>query len=230
MLIMRLFGFLGIATLTTLAVGQTPHDYYTAQSTAVTAELLRNVESYHLAQGIQETRDRRQQAAWADFDFILRYFPNHPRALVLMGETCAAWPTLRCDMESYFAKAITMSPESDGIYLTQGVYLQKTGKLKDAIKSYQKALELNPESANTHYNLGLAYLANKQNRLANEEAQKAYSLGMTFPGLRNKLVAAGAWKVIESTPPVAETANPPSANSDDVKASEAPTKTDDGAK
>lgn len=228
---MRFFGVLALAFCTAPVLAQTPNDYYTARSTPATAELLRNVEGHHLAQGIQQMRDKRLHAAWADFDFMLRYFPNHPRALVLMGDVCEAWRTSKCDMESYLDKAIKMSPESDGVYLAKGVYLQKKGKLKDAIESYKKSLELNSGSANAHYNIGLAYVADKQYPLANEHAQKAYSMGMPFPALKTKLVAVGAWKVIEPTP--TEAASPASDNAEGTKESAAkgvPEKSADGAK
>ena len=109
--------------------------------------------------------------------------------------------------------------------------LQKKGKLKDAIESYKKSLELNSGSANAHYNIGLAYVADKQYPLANEHAQKAYSMGMPFPALKTKLVAVGAWKVIEPTP--TEAASPASDNAEGTKESAAkgvPEKSADGAK
>jgi hypothetical protein len=224
----RLFGVLVSAFCAGQVSAQTPNDYYMASSTAATAELLKNVEGYHLAQGIQEMRDKRPHAAWADFDFMLRYFPNHPRALLLMGDVCEVWHNAKCDMESYLAKAVKMSPDNDGVYLAKGVYLQKRGRLKDAIESYKKSLELNASSANVHYNLGLAYVAAKQYELANEHAQKAYGMGMTFPGLQSKLVAVGAWKTIP--PPVAASTDSAKADGDGDAPSEARQGTEGSAK
>lgn len=225
---MRFSSVLALVFCAGQVLAQTPNDYYTARSTPATAELLRNVEAYHLAQGVQQMRDKRPHAAWADFDFMLRYFPNHPRALVLMGDVCEVWRNAKCDMESYLDKAIKMSPESDGVYLVKGVYLQKRGKLKDAIESYKKSLELNSGSANAHYNIGLAYVADKQYAQANEHAQKAYSMGIPFPALKSKLVAAGAWKVIEPPPTEAVPSAAEGGKAPDIV--EAPAKTEDGVK
>lgn len=187
-----------------LAAAQaTNNDYYNARASQPSSELLTTVEKYHLQQGIDKMRARLWQAAWGDLHFILNYFPNHPRALLLMAEVCQKWRNPKCNMGEYFEKAIQVSPSNAGIHLTMGVYLQKQGKLSEAIESYKKSLEINPDSANTHYNLGLAYAAQKQNALANEHAQKAYSMGQMPPGLRSKLEAVGAWKTIE-TKPVAE--------------------------
>jgi hypothetical protein len=119
-----------------------------------------------------------------------------------MGDLCEVWRDPRCNMASYFDKAIQLTPENGGIYLTQGVHLQKRGKLKEAIESYKKSLELDPSSANAHYNIGLAYVAIKEYALANEHAHQAYAGGMPLPGLQNKLVAAKAWKPLEPKPVV----------------------------
>lgn len=176
------------------------NDYYQARSDKQLSELLATVEKYHEQQGIDKMRGKHYASALGDFEFILNYFPNHPRILLFTSQLCELWRNPKCNMNSYFDKAIKRSPENAGIHLTKGIYLQKRGKLNEAIESYKKSLEFNPGSANTHYNLGLAYAAQKQNALANEHAQQAYALGVDLPGLRNKLVAAGAWKVIEAKP------------------------------
>lgn len=185
------------------AVAQaTGNDYFQARSSQQLSELLSTVERYHLQQGVDKMRSRQYSAAWSDFNFILNYFPNHPRALLLMSDLCGKWQARQCNMDEYFDKALRRSPENAGIHLTKGIHLQKRGKLDEAIDSYKKSLEYNPGSANTHYNLGLAYVAKKEFTLANEHAQQAYSLGISLPGLRDKLVAANAWKPIEAKPSV----------------------------
>jgi tetratricopeptide (TPR) repeat protein len=210
------------------ALAQTPSDYYAARLTPGTTELLKNVEGYHLEQGIGKLRGGRPDYAWGDFDFILRYFPNHPRALMLMGDMCEAWRDPKCNMEHYLDKAIKMSPENDGVYVAKGVYLQRRKRIKEAIENYKKALEFNPGSANAHYNLGLAYVATKQYELANEHAQKAYGLGMTFPGLQSKLVAVGAWKALPS--PSGEAADTTKADANGGDSRDAQQGAGDGAK
>ena len=64
-------------------------------------------------------------------------------------------------------------------------------ELDDAIKQYQIATKLDPNSAEAHYNLGLAYLAKKNNQAAFKQAKLAYQLGYPLPGLKNKLAAQG---------------------------------------
>ena len=223
---------IAVALAPALAAAQaTNNDYYNARASQQSSELLTAVEKYHLQQGIDKMRTRLWQAAWGDFNFILNYFPNHPRVLLLMSELCESWRNPKCNMGEYFEKALQVSPNNAGIHLTMGVYLQKRGKLNEAIESYKKSLEINPGSANAHYNLGLAYAAQKQNALANEHAQKAYSMGQMPPGLRNKLVAAGAWKDIEQKP-AAATQKSDETPSDEPKPkpAETETRTNDGSK
>jgi tetratricopeptide (TPR) repeat protein len=65
----------------------------------------------------------------------------------------------------------------------------------------EKALTLDPNSINAHYNLGLTYFETKQFELANEHAQRAYQLGASPPGLRDKLVRAKQWRPIDTPIP-----------------------------
>lgn len=174
-----------------------PQDYYNPAPGA--RELLHNVEKYHLNQGITAMREGKSYSAWQHFDFILRYFPNHPRGLQLMNE-------LTTQIKSppkgqiYFDRALRLFPNTASNYAVYGIFLHKQGKLDLAIDQYKKAVELSPESASYNYNLGLAYFEKNQLPLSNESAQKAYALGYPLPGLRNKLTKAGAWKPLDDSP------------------------------
>lgn len=182
------------------ATAQVPQDYYSHKSNPAVAETLRTVEKYHLQQTINELRTKRYSDAWADVDFILRYFPNHPQGLMLMAKLCEVWRDPKCNTEGYFDKAVSVNPNVPGIYLTRGIFLHRNKRLPDAIANYKKALEISPDSVNAHFNLAIAFLAQKQYAAANEHAQQAYALGLTLPGLRSQLQAAGAWKAIEVKP------------------------------
>lgn len=221
-----------LALASFLAMAQpTNNDYYQARNNQQMAELLNAVEKYHLQPGIDKMRSRSYSAAWGDFNFILNYFPNHPRALLLMGELCEKWRNPKCNVGGYFDKALQISPSNSGIHLTKGIYLQKQGKLDEAVESYRKSLEINPDFANAHYNLGLAYAEQKKFALANEHAQKAYALGIALPGLRSKLAAAGAWKEIEARPAEKEQKAPEPATAEAKPApASGEAKTGDGGK
>ena len=65
----------------------TNNDYYKGAGT----ELLRNVEKYHLGPATDKLRSRAYESGVGDIGFMLTYFPNHPRALMLMIELCEQW-------------------------------------------------------------------------------------------------------------------------------------------
>jgi len=188
-----------VAALVAGLVGAQPmdNDYYTTSDIT----LLRNVERYHIVLAEEKIRTKFYSSARQDLDFVLRYFPNHPKGLLLMAQLCADGFTQHCDLDLLFEKAIAINPNVAGTYVTQGVYLHRVKRYREAIASYQRALAIDPNSLNGHYNLALAYLETKQYDLANQEAQRAYALGAPFPGLRDRLKQSGKWKPVAAPQP-----------------------------
>lgn len=227
-----LYVFLFMLLAGNVAAQTQNNDYYAAKTDSRLAILLHNVEQFHLEPGLNQLRTKQVDGvhtkeylphAWGHFQFVLKYFPNHPRALLLTAEVCEIWKhPINCNLDATFDAALKLNPNNAGIYLIKGLSQQKFGKLDEAIASYKKSLEIDPDSVNAHYNLGLAYIAQKQFVLANEHAQHAYASSQGLPpGLQNKLVAAGAWKPIEikSTeqkpePAQAAKSQPPEVNPD----------------
>lgn len=183
----------------------TDNDYYQSRGTA----LLNTVEKYHLYPGLAKYRDKHYDQAWQDFDFLLRYFPNHPRGLVVMTELCSEWKSGRCALDVMFDKAIAVRPDAAGTFVAYGIYLHRIKRYNEAIETYQRALTLDPDSVNGHYNLALAYLDTKSYDLANEHAQRAYALGATVPGLRERLKKLGYWKPLPKEEPGTAQADSP---------------------
>jgi hypothetical protein len=180
------------------------NDYYTNTDAA----LLRSVERFHVIRAESEIRSKYYVPARADLDFALRYFPNHPQGLLLMVQLCSEYKQQACDLDLIFERAIAVNPDVAGTYTTQGVYLHRVKRYSDSIKSYQRALELDPDSMNAHYNIALAYLELKDYKRANEHAQRAYALGAPVPGLRERLNHLGQWKPAETTPASPGAASP----------------------
>ena len=185
------------------AVAQpTNNDYYKGAGT----ELLRNVEKYHLGLATDKLRSRSYESGAGDIGFMLNYFPNHPRGLMLLIELCEQWKSPRCDLQERFENAIAVNPNVAATYVLQGIYLYRAKRLPAAVTSLEKAVKLDPDSLNAHYNLGLVYFETKQFELANAHAQRAYQLGASVPGLRDKLKRAGQWKPIDT--PMPDAASP----------------------
>jgi tetratricopeptide (TPR) repeat protein len=162
---------------------------------------LNNLNRYHVLPAEQKISKHYYVYARADIDFILRYYPNHPQALLLLVQLCNE-PGQRCDLDMIFETAVAINPNAAGTYVMQGLYLHRVKRYADAIKVYKSALSLNPNSVNAHYNLGLAYIETKQYALANEEAGHAYALGAPLPGLRDRLKQLKQWKPVDPAPSV----------------------------
>lgn len=163
-----------------------PHDYYDPGNSL----LLSHVDGHHLEQGISKMKAGHYAPAKHDFEFMLRSFPNHPHALMQMGELALAQdnPALA---EPYFTRAIELYPETASTYLVHGIFQHKQNKYSQAVRLYEKALSLDPNMAEAHYNMGLALIKMKQYARARDHAEKAYAAGYPLPGLRNQLENLG---------------------------------------
>jgi tetratricopeptide (TPR) repeat protein len=185
-------------------------DYYLAGSEREAVQALKNMHRLHYEPALKALQARKYQYALGDLEFMLKYFPNHPQALDKIGEV--ALGLKRPDIaQRRFEAALERYPQHDETYVVYGTFLHRLGRVDLAIAQYQRALEINPNSVYGNYNLGLAYVDRKEYAQANVHAQKAYELGVTFPGLRKRLQAAGAWKPMEHTPSNSS-ATPPAVN------------------
>jgi tetratricopeptide (TPR) repeat protein len=188
-----------VSTLSNIVAAQNPgRDYYKASAYRDGIQMLRNLNQNHYRQAAGALERKRYHAARSDLEFMLKYFPNHPQALAGMAQVAVGLK--RPDLaDQHFRDAIERYPEHDETYVIYGVFLHKLGRTDAAIAQYRKALEINPASGFGHYNLGLAYVDTKDYAQANAHAQKAYQLGVNFPGLKRQLEAVRAWKPAESS-------------------------------
>jgi predicted Zn-dependent protease len=175
------------------AEAQVSYSYYDPSEAAV--RQLRTVEQYHFGKGMARMEAREWRLAMAEWDFILRYFPDHPRVLYLMSSTSIK-ANLGEQAEEYFRNAMALNARNASTHAIYGIHLYSLNKLDDAIEAFQQSLSLDPMSAETHYNLGIAYAAAGKLAAANRHAQAAYNLGYPLPGLRDKLRRMGAWSTL----------------------------------
>ena len=193
-----------------------PFDYYDVKNTPSNALPL--VESHHFGpKTLNEARVGDWCFYWGDLDYTLRAFPNHPRALVAMADFLTtherpcerrhkknataldlaeeiekgSWRDLNPDY--YFDTAIRFRPQYAETRILYGQYLQKAGRSNEALKQFIDAEKLEPNSADAHYSLGLAYFESGEKEKAQEHAARAYKLGERKTLLKDKLIAAGLW-------------------------------------
>lgn len=164
------------------------YDYYKSVSAQQWAE------SYHMKPGIQKFNEGNFEGAFREFDFILRYIPNHPRALALIGDVSIV--IKRADLgDGYFKKAFELYPQTvrASSYKDYGRFLYRSGNYKDAVPTLKKSLQMDSSMSEAHYLLGLSYFELKELQQANHHAQIVYAKGFPLSELRDKLIAANAW-------------------------------------
>ncbi len=160
---------------------------------------LRLVEIAHFTPSVESlTRGNTAIRPGHDLDYTLRAFPNHHRALNAVARHQLQYPggpppKMRYTAECYFERAIHFTPDDAMVRMLRGNYHAKSGSYKKALKDYQEALRLEPESAEIHYNIGLLYVKLKDYKEARSHAQRAYQYGYPLPGLRNQLKRMGKW-------------------------------------
>lgn len=146
-----------------------------------------------------------------EIDYTLRAYPNHHRALLAASRLAIRDKTERpkgfkTTIDCYFKLAMEFKADDSMVPLIYGIHLSKTGRMEQAIEYFDRAKALGDDSANLHYNLGLAYFQAKRYPEALESAHKAYAAGFPLAGLKNMLVLSGQWKDPVPVPPSDEMA------------------------
>lgn len=155
----------------------------------------------------------------SDLDYTLRAWPNHHRALLsviryqLEVRNKLRSGQLLTPVECYLKRAISFSPKDAVTYSLYGHYLRKVGHLDDAVKYYEKALELEPENAKFAYSFGLLLIDLKRYEEAAKYAKIAYQHKQTPKGLKQKLEKLGVWN--ETNPNSSVDDHVPISESDD---------------
>ena len=187
-----------LGSWTAASAQQGNRDYYQPRVTKDDKQLLWNVENYHIGPGVTKMQAGNFRSALGDIEFVLRYYPNHPRGLALISELCdVKWKNSRCDSDRWFRAAIEINPLAPRTFVVYGVHLQRTNRQEDAVRSYERAIRLDPASRDAHYNLAMILFDRKEYDSANRHAQLAYALGMPYPALRDRLTRSGHWRPLD---------------------------------
>jgi tetratricopeptide (TPR) repeat protein len=144
------------------------------------------------------------QVVGSNLDYTLDAFPNHHKALYAMGIwqlrlreagadrfSGAVDGELISVAECYFQKAIQYGDDAV-IRQAYGAFLHRARDLRRAEEQYLASLQLLPDNAEAHYNLGLLYVDMKRYADAEEQAKRANELGFPLQGLTRKLNRARA--------------------------------------
>lgn len=176
-----------------LANAYGPFDYRTSK------DKLAIVEGAHFTADVESLRRGTTGTLGGDIDYTLRASPNHHRALIAMMTLARRSNTDRPQganytLACYFDRAARFAPDDAVVRLIYGTYLSRVNKRSAALEQLGVALQLDPDNANIHYNLGLIYVDMKDYPKARLHARRAYELGFTLPGLKKRLEDAGQWE------------------------------------
>src|SRR5579871_6127309 len=137
-----------------------PFNYRSPEARAIKLPI---VEEYHLTREVELlSRGVGTDLPINDLDYVLRAFPNHPRALAAVAKwslrggrfTNPTIPSAEC----YFERALAFAPEDDSVRVIYGNYLFKRHRNQEAREQYEAALSLSPQSPEINYDAGLLFV------------------------------------------------------------------------
>ena len=153
----------------------TPRDYFDPRYRVELA----TVEKYHLTKETfwAEFKSKRYHYALNELKFVLRHFPNHPKALQLT-ELVAKMSNQPHLAIPYYEKAVRLFPQYAITHAQYGNYLVDTGQAEKGIEKLQRALQIDPKLPVAYYWLWDAYTKNGNVEMARQIAEKAKELGL----------------------------------------------------
>lgn len=171
-----------------------PFDYRTAPAATINV-----VERFHFTEQVAALRSGQSGPLGADLSYTLRAFPNHPQALLSLSrlalrEKSSQIAYMEYSVDCWFDRAARFRPDDPMPRMIAGTYLARLGRTAEALAELDRAASSGDDDANLNYNLGLGYLEVKKYDKAMAHARQAYAAGFPLPGLRDRLVKAGAWK------------------------------------
>ena len=188
-------GQCGALTMAASGTDSGPYDYRSALA------MKKNVvESHHFTPKVEQLQAGLSTATiGSDIDFVLRYFPNHVRALVSMTALAKREKTdqprgSRYRLDCWYDRAVRMAPTDMQVKVLYGHWLAKKGERALALEQLDQVTEESMDSGNMAYNLGLGYIEAGAYDKALAAAHVAYARGFPLPGLRSRLERAGKWR------------------------------------
>ena len=170
-------------------------DYRTSSRQA-----LNLVENFHFTPEVEALiRGKSTTDIAADLSYTLIAFPNHHRALMSLMLLGKKFKTpqpqgAQFSVECYFLRALRFRPDDTTARMMYASYLSNQARTTEANKELAQVGEVAGNNAFVYYNMGQIYFDLKDYDKALENAHKAYGLGLTLTGLRERLTRAGHWR------------------------------------
>ena len=148
-------------------------DFFTAQQFPDTKHLLNLVDEYHTNKAMASlAKGTGVGYAIEDLKYTLDTFPNHPRALMLMGMAAklASTPSLPLP---YYEKAVRLFPQYAMTYAQYGNYQVEVGLVEQGIETLKRAIEIDRDFALAYEWLAKAYARAGDKEMEREMILKA---------------------------------------------------------
>jgi tetratricopeptide (TPR) repeat protein len=114
--------------------------------------------------------------AFEDLRYVLDRFPNHPKALMLLGSVARLAKNISIPI-FYYQKALRLYPQHAITHAQFGLYLVDIGRVESGIARLKQAIEIDPKLAVAHVWLAKAFAKNGKPGLARQAAERARALG-----------------------------------------------------
>lgn len=189
------------------AQGYGPYNYLNAKHRKNHLEI---VETHHFSRDTANLIRPMISSFADDFDYTLRAWPNHHRALRsliryqielvknIRKKDAKLGKKLLSPAECYLQRAINFSPKDITVYSYYGYFLRKIGEFEKAIKPYEQALKISPNNPKLEYGYSFLLIDLKRYEEATQHAKNAYRKGSPPIGLKNRLKKLGLWNIEKS--------------------------------
>lgn len=157
------------------------------------------VESHHLDADTENLIRGMTGSVGDDLNFVVRYSPNHHRALMALVRLSLKDKTPRphgvsIPVECYLLRGLEFAPSDAEVLKIYATYLSRLGRNTESLTRFEQAEQLAPDDPVVAYNIGLLLVEKRDFEKARTYAKKAYAAGIQFPGLRDKLARQGQWR------------------------------------
>ena len=152
------------------------NDYFLKESHRKTHQQVNNVDRLHLQPALSHLARGQPDRAIGELKFVLRYVPNHPKALQLMGVVARLKKKPKI-AQQYFEQAVRVFPKYALTHAQFGKFLVDIGHLEHGIEELEKAQALEPDLVTVFVWLAEAYKENGDVKKAKKAEEKAKELG-----------------------------------------------------
>jgi Tfp pilus assembly protein PilF len=152
------------------------NDYFAPR----TDNLVNLVEQYHIRTESfwKAYRSGNVRQALPEVEFVLRYFPNHPQGMMLVGSIARLLKNHSLAILHY-ERALRFYPQHAITHAQYGAYLAEIDRIEDGLAKLKQAIEMNPNLVSAHVWLARAYSKKGEHELANRALEQARALGYT---------------------------------------------------